>query len=125
MHVGIIGSDSGGERVPSSRNGGEVVRLKPRWPVPERSVRASYRKLADPTVIGDGKSVLVSHAKTRRRSTACRQALQTIWEKRTVQSDGRRTSIFRLPNPLRECEPLGRIIRIAGPDYQSGSEVGC
>jgi hypothetical protein len=45
------------------------------------------------------------------RPAACRTALQAIWEKRTVQSDGRLTGIFRLPIPFVNGNRCFRIIR--------------
>ena len=62
--------------------------------------RSIYRNPVSPTVIGDGNSVLVSNTKRSGRPGACRKALQAIWENRTVQSDGRRTRIFRLSIPF-------------------------
>jgi hypothetical protein len=63
--------------------------------------RSVHRNLVGPTVVGDGNSVLVSHVRNRADGQQlCRTALQAIWEKRTVQSDGRLTSIFRLPIPI-------------------------
>jgi hypothetical protein len=62
--------------------------------------RSVHRNLVGPTVVGDGNSVLVSHVRNQTDGQQLAEKHCKRFRKSARFTDGRRTSIFRLPIPF-------------------------